>query len=92
LGKTHRCATSTLDGLWFLLGTPRDEYSLGLSPHSANIDRAKVEQHCGGNLSHAQPDFARAMTKFEQAIMFYNFRPRFRLSSCAGISAGSVTG
>ena len=44
LGKTHRCMTSTLDGLWFLLGTPRDEYSLGLSPHSANIDRLKIDQ------------------------------------------------
>jgi hypothetical protein len=32
---------------YFLLGTPRDEYPLDLiilSPHSANIDYAKVEQ------------------------------------------------
>jgi hypothetical protein len=53
----------------FLLGTPRDEYSPRLSPHSANIDRLKVEQHCGGNLSRAQPDFARDMTNFEQAML-----------------------
>jgi hypothetical protein len=46
----------------FLLGTPRDEYSLGLSPHSANIDRAKFEQQCGGILAHAQPVCARGMT------------------------------
>jgi hypothetical protein len=37
-----------------------------LSPHSANIDRAKFEQQCGGNLARAQPDFARGMTIFER--------------------------
>jgi hypothetical protein len=31
-----------------------------LSPHSANIDRAKFEQHYGGILAQAQPDLARA--------------------------------
>jgi hypothetical protein len=31
------------DTIYVLLGTPRDEYSLRLSPHSANIDGAKVE-------------------------------------------------
>src|SRR6476620_6067731 len=46
----------------FLLGTPRDEYSLRLSPHSANIDRAKFEQQCGGILAHTQRVCARGMT------------------------------
>ena len=90
LGRTHRCVTSTQDGPWFLLGTPRDEYSLLLSPHSANIDRAKVEQQCGGILAQTQPDFARGMTIFERSP--YSLRARLRLSSCAGIAAGSVTG
>src|ERR1700682_1404290 len=50
LGVTHRCA-KRLRRSSFLLGTPRDEYSLSLSPHSANIDRAKFEQQCGGILT-----------------------------------------
>jgi hypothetical protein len=29
------------------------------SPHSANIDRAKVDQQCGGNLARLQPVYAR---------------------------------
>jgi len=29
------------------------------SPHSANIDRAKVEQQCGGILARLQPVYAR---------------------------------
>ena len=36
-----------------------------MSPHSANIDRAKFEQQCGGILAHAQPDLARGMTRIE---------------------------
>jgi hypothetical protein len=31
------------------------------SPHSANIDRAKVEQQCGGILARLQPVYAREM-------------------------------
>jgi hypothetical protein len=58
---SHHCPQRP-DVSVILLGTPRDEYSLRLSPHSANIDRAKFEQHCGGNLAHAQPDLARGMT------------------------------
>ena len=50
LGVTHRCAKRFRRSS-FLLGTPRDEYSLRLSPHSANIDRPKVEQQCGGILT-----------------------------------------
>ena len=50
LGVTHRCAKRFRRSS-FLLGTPRDEYSLSLSPHSANIDRAKFEQQCGGILT-----------------------------------------
>jgi hypothetical protein len=29
------------------------------SPHSANIDHAKVDQQCGGNLARLQPVYAR---------------------------------
>jgi hypothetical protein len=29
------------------------------SPHSANIDRAKVDQQCGGILARLQPVYAR---------------------------------
>jgi len=32
-----------------------------MSPHSANIDYAKVEQQCGGILAHMQPVYARGM-------------------------------
>jgi hypothetical protein len=32
-----------------------------LSPHSANIDSAKLEQQCGGILARAQPVCARLM-------------------------------
>jgi hypothetical protein len=32
-----------------------------MSPHSANIGYAKVEQQCGGNLAHLQPVYARGM-------------------------------
>jgi hypothetical protein len=53
LGMAHRCAGSANDNQYFLLGTPHDEYSLLMSPHSANIDATKVEQYCGGNLTHA---------------------------------------
>ncbi|MVT66830.1 hypothetical protein GPL21_17160 [Bradyrhizobium pachyrhizi] len=37
----------------FLLGTPRVEYSLLTSPHSANIDCDSVVWECGGNLTRA---------------------------------------
>jgi len=30
-----------------------------MSPHSANIDRAKVDQQCGGILARLQPVYAR---------------------------------
>jgi hypothetical protein len=32
-----------------------------MSPHSANIDCAKVEQQCGGILARLQPVYAREM-------------------------------
>ncbi|CAN7245194.1 hypothetical protein LJR220_000984 [Bradyrhizobium sp. LjRoot220] len=51
----------------FLLGTPRDDHSLRLSPHSANIDRAKFEQQCGGILAHPQPDLARVVAISEHS-------------------------
>ena len=44
LGMTHRRASARTTVNIFVLGTPRDEYSLGLSPHSANIDATKVDQ------------------------------------------------
>ena len=43
-GTSHRGPRRLDDTIYVLLGTPRDEYSLRLSPHSANIDGAKVEQ------------------------------------------------
>src|SRR3954453_3295219 len=46
------------------------------SPHSANIDRAKFEQQCGGILAHAQQVCARGMTIFE----------RFRSTACGRVS------
>ncbi|MBR1268227.1 hypothetical protein JQ629_11975 [Bradyrhizobium sp. AUGA SZCCT0222] len=57
------------DGRLFLLGTPRDDHSLRLSPHSANIDRTKFEQQCGGILAQAQPDFARVVAISEHSLV-----------------------
>src|SRR5450755_1521437 len=37
-GTSHRCPRRPDDAIYVLLGTPRDEYRLDLSPHSANID------------------------------------------------------
>jgi hypothetical protein len=37
-----------------------------LSPHSANIDRIKFEQYCGGNLARVQPDCAGEEELFER--------------------------
>ena len=44
LGAGHRCPGRLDDAFGFVLWTPRDEYSLLTSPHSANIDSASVDQ------------------------------------------------
>src|SRR5882672_9315581 len=54
-----------------------------LSPHSANIDRAKFEQQCGGILARAQPDFARGMTIFERTERVPKKWNRFSLETNA---------
>ena len=43
LGARHRPPKRVDDAIGFLPGTPRDEYSLLTSPHSANIDRTRIE-------------------------------------------------
>src|ERR1700704_3541182 len=50
LGMTHRGARRALTVRLFTRNTPRRVFAL-TSPHSANIDRAKVEQYCGGILT-----------------------------------------
>ena len=40
---------------------PTSRIRLDLSPHSANIDRARIEQQYGGFLAHMQPICARGM-------------------------------
>src|SRR5712671_705377 len=54
LGMTHRGARRALTVRLFTRNTPRRVFAL-TSPHSANIDRARVEQQCGGNLARPQP-------------------------------------
>src|SRR5664279_662921 len=67
LGMTHRCADA-LRRSHVLLGTPRDEYSLLLSPHSANIDRARIDHQYGGILARSQPVCAHEMEFWKQAL------------------------
>jgi hypothetical protein len=43
VGMSHRCLRRLDGSLFFLRGTPHDEYSLRLSPHSANIDGFRIE-------------------------------------------------
>ena len=44
LGTGHHCLGRLDDAFGFVLGTPRADDSLLKSPHSANIDCAKVDQ------------------------------------------------
>jgi len=52
LGVTHRGAKA-LTTVMILLGTPRADLRFVIRPHQATIDRAKVEQQCGANLTRA---------------------------------------
>src|ERR1700733_8522144 len=63
LGMTHRCAKALTTARLSTRNTPRRVFAL-TSPHSANIDRARVEQYYGGNLAQPQPVCAAAMTFF----------------------------
>jgi hypothetical protein len=58
LGMIHRCPLRPDDPVGFTRNTPRRVFAL-TSPHSANIDRPKVEQQYGGNLARVQPVYAR---------------------------------
>src|SRR4051812_1196852 len=59
LGTAHRYAkTRKQRPQAFTRNTPRRVFAL-MSPHSANIDRIKIDQHYGGILAHAQPVCAR---------------------------------
>ena len=51
------------DGWNSTRNTPRRVFAL-TSPHSANIDRARLEQYYGGILAHPQPVCAGVMTFF----------------------------
>jgi hypothetical protein len=44
-----------------------------LSPHSANIDRAKVEQQCGGILARLQPVYARGKEFWKRILKCWRF-------------------
>ncbi len=55
LGATLRGAAMRYISQNFTRNTPHVELSPGLSPHSANVDCASVEQYCGGNLTPAWP-------------------------------------
>src|SRR5882757_11378713 len=78
----------------FLLGTPRDEYSLVESPLSEYRPcqvRTAMRRHFGSRAAGfcARHDDFRTLSA---RGTFQSFRARFKLSSCAGISLGSVTG
>jgi hypothetical protein len=60
LGTIHRGLQRLDDRPVFTGNTPQRVFAL-MSPHSANIDCAKVEQQCGGILAHVQPVYARGM-------------------------------
>jgi hypothetical protein len=60
LGVTHRCASARTKVKFITRNTPRRLFAL-TSPHSANIDGAKVDQQYGGILARAQPVCARVM-------------------------------
>ena len=57
LGMTHRGARRASDGQILYSEHPSTRFACS-SPHSANIDRLKVEQYYGGNLARVQPDCA----------------------------------
>ena len=57
LGMTHRGAERASDGQILYSEHPSTRFACS-SPHSANIDRLKVEQYYGGNLARVQPDCA----------------------------------
>ena len=59
-GVIHRCPQRPDDLVCFTRNTPRRVFAL-TSPHSANIDRDKVDQQCGGILARLQPVYARAV-------------------------------
>jgi hypothetical protein len=60
LGVIHRGLQRPDNPFAFTRNTPQRVFAL-MSPHSANIDYAKVEQQCGGILAHMQPVYARRM-------------------------------
>jgi hypothetical protein len=60
LGMTHRCARARTKVKFVTRDTPRRVFAFA-SPHSANIDDAKVDQQYGGILARAQPVCARGM-------------------------------
>ena len=51
LGMTIHCAGSANDSQYFYSEHPTTSIRFRLSPHSANIDCAKVEQQYGGILT-----------------------------------------
>jgi hypothetical protein len=67
LGMSHRCASALTTVTIFTRNTPRRVFAL-MSPHSANIDRAKVERQCGGILAHAQPVCAGVVTFLKRPV------------------------
>src|SRR5258705_6696476 len=68
LGVTQRGAKRASDGQ-ITRNTPRRVFAL-TSPHSANIDRARVEQQYGGNLARPQPVCA-GVVEFFGAVAFF---------------------
>src|SRR6478735_6320392 len=93
LGVTHRCAkharTMAID---LLLGTPRDEHSpLTESPLGERRpcqSRTAIRRQFGSRAA----GLCTGDGVFWSVLNCYSLRARFKLSSCAGIAAGSVTG
>ena len=67
-GVIHRCPQRPDDLVCFTRNTPRRVFAL-TSPHSANIDRDKVDPQCGGILTRLQPTCERVMTLLKRTLL-----------------------
>jgi hypothetical protein len=63
------------DGHHFLLGTPRDEYSLLIESPLSEYRRAKVEQQYGGILTRVRPVLANAMEFLKSLLSVFDWIP-----------------
>src|SRR5882757_865946 len=73
LGMTHRCAKAPATVICFTRNTPRRVFAL-TSPHSANIDRARIDHQYGGILARSQPVCAHRMEFWKQSFGVAQYR------------------